>query len=44
MPKPKTFSELIKREEEIEKNKNGMNWYLSFTNIQDLSRKTEAKK
>ena len=30
IPTPKTFEELEKRNEEIEKNKNGMSWYLSF--------------
>ena len=29
---PKTFNELIKREEEINENKNGISWYLSFKN------------
>ena len=30
---PKTFEELEERKQEIEKNKNGINWYLSFRNI-----------
>lgn len=29
---PKTFSELQKRNEQIEKNRNGISWYLSFQN------------
>ncbi len=32
VPAPKTFEGLLERNEEIEKNKNGMNWYLSFKN------------
>ena len=31
-PSPKTFEELLKRNQENEENKNGMNWYLSFKN------------
>ncbi len=30
VPAPKTFEGLLERNEEIEKNKNGMSWYLSF--------------
>ncbi len=30
IPAPKTFESLLKRNEEIEKNRNGMSWYLSF--------------
>ena len=30
LPPPRTFQELQKRMLEIEKEKNGMNWYLSF--------------
>lgn len=29
---PKTFSELQERNEQIEKNRNGISWYLSFQN------------
>ncbi len=29
---PKTFSELQERNEQIEKNRNGISWYLSFRN------------
>lgn len=32
MPIPKTFEGLIKRNQELENDKNGMNWYLSFKN------------
>ena len=30
VPPPKTFCELQERQQQIEKNKNGINWYLSF--------------
>ena len=30
VPSPNTFEELQERVKEIEKNKNGVNWYLSF--------------
>lgn len=30
VPSPKTFCELQERQQQIEKNKNGINWYLSF--------------
>ena len=30
VPAPQTFNELEKRNQEIEKNKNGFSWYLSF--------------
>ncbi len=32
VPIPKTFNALMERCDEIEKNRNGMNWYLSFKN------------
>ncbi len=32
VPAPKTFEGLLERNEEIEKNKNAMSWYLSFKN------------
>ena len=35
LPPPKTFTELEKRKNEIEKNQNGMSWYLSFQNVKD---------
>ena len=30
VPPPKTFNELLERENNINQNKNGINWYLSF--------------
>ena len=30
---PKTFEELQTRNEEIDRNRNGVNWYLSFKNL-----------
>lgn len=33
IPPPKTFEELQERNAEIEKNMNGLSWYLSFKNI-----------
>lgn len=32
LPPPNNFNELMARNEEIEKNRNGINWYLSFKN------------
>lgn len=32
VPAPKTFEGLLERNQEIEKNRNGMSWYLSFKN------------
>lgn len=32
LPPPQTFVELQRKKEEIEQNKNGMNWYLSYKN------------
>ena len=32
MPMPKTYSELITKSKEVEKNKNGMGWYLDYKN------------
>ena len=34
LPSPKTFSELQERNSQIQKDKNGMSWYLSFKNPQ----------
>ena len=34
IPAPATFDALKERAEEIEKNKNGMSWYLSFKNYE----------
>ena len=33
LPPPKTFCELQNRQQEIIKNRNGINWYLSFKEI-----------
>ena len=35
LPPPATFVELMKRNEQIEKQRNGMNWYLTFKNPKD---------
>lgn len=35
VPKPNTFGELKSRQKEIEKNRNGINWYLSFKNASE---------
>lgn len=35
VPSPTTFAELQQRNEDIRKNRNGMNWYLSFKNPQN---------
>lgn len=32
LPPPQTFDNLLQRNQEIEKNRNGMSWYLSFKN------------
>ncbi len=40
---PQTFDDLIKRNEEIEKNKNGIGWYLSFKQPENCIRKIEDK-
>jgi len=36
---PQTFCELEARKKEIEKNQNGMSWYLAFQNVKDCKRK-----
>lgn len=47
---PQTFEELQKRQKEIEENRNGFSWYLSFANPEEdkketnCSRKVEEKK
>ena len=33
VPSPTTFNGLLERTKEIEENKNGMSWYLSFKNL-----------
>ena len=49
-PMPKTFDELIKRNDELMKNKNGMSWYLSYKapnkciNVQSINKLDEPKK
>ena len=35
LPSPTTFAQMLQRNQEIEKNRNGMNWYLSFKNPKD---------
>ena len=35
LPPPQTFAELQARNTQIEKDRNGMNWYLSFTKAKD---------
>lgn len=45
MPPPRTFEELVARNEQIQKERNGMNWYLSFKNPQKcINAETECKK
>ena len=44
MPLPQTFSELEKRSEFVQNNKNGMSWYLSFKDTKEcLENKTNEK-
>jgi len=44
IPSPRTFEELVQRNEQIQKQRNGMNWYLSFKNPQKcISAETECK-
>lgn len=38
IPKPNTYNQLEKRVEEIEKNKNGISWYLSFKNPENCEK------
>lgn len=35
LPPPTTFAELMKRNEQIEKQRHGMNWYLTFKTPKD---------
>lgn len=37
VPMPKTFNELVERNKQIQKDKNGINWYLSFKNPKDCN-------
>ena len=42
---PRTFEELVQRNEQIQKERNGMNWYLSFKNPQKcINAETEYKR
>lgn len=42
---PKTFDELLSRAQEIDENRNGMSWYLSFKNVgRDGEQKEEQRK
>lgn len=43
-PMPKTFDELLKRKEEIEKNRDGFSWYLSFKECCENKRGIEDEK
>ena len=46
VPPPKTFAELQARKEEMEKNRNGITWYLSFKQPPEkcLNQKEDCKK
>lgn len=45
IPPPRTFEELVARNEQIKKERNGMNWYLSFKNPQKcINVENECKK
>ena len=44
VPIPQIFEDLLTRANEINQNKNGINWYLSFTNPQDCTCITDEKK
>lgn len=44
VPKPNTFNELKERQKEIEKNRNGINWYLSFKKAYEKSEKLPEKR
>ena len=44
VPKPNNFCDLQKRLEEIEKNKNGMSWYLSFKKPSETCEKMPEKR
>lgn len=43
LPMPQTFSELETRKKEIEKNQNGMNWYLSFKDAKNCEELQDDK-
>ncbi len=38
LPPPKTFEELLQRNQEINKKNNGMNWYLSFQEVKNCEK------
>ena len=44
VPKPNNFGDLQKRMEDIEKNKNGMSWYLSFKKASEKCEKIPDKR
>ena len=44
IPMPQTYQKLEKRMEELIKNKNGINWYLTFKNIPEECKKEELDK
>ena len=44
VPAPKTFESLLERNKEIEKNRNGMSWYLSFKNPPEKCMEENEKK
>ena len=45
VPSPRTFEELMTRNEQIQKERSGMNWYLSFKNPQKcIKAETECKR
>ncbi len=41
---PQTFEEMQKRQKEIEENRNGMSWYLSFITPEDKEERNIDKK
>ena len=43
VPPPRTFEELQKRNENIDKNRNGMSWYLSFRNVDNTPKLDKGK-
>lgn len=43
VPSPRTFEELQKRNENIDKNRNGMSWYLSFRNVDNTPKLDKGK-
>ncbi len=43
IPAPQTFDELIKRSKQIDENKNGISWYLSFKQSECCNKQIEDK-